>query len=136
MKKLIIIIILLTVISCEKELHQDISDTFLEIYSDLEYDGNVYTFNYPNNTTNSYFKVNYNSLPTQRVYWDSPDEFYVVMWQDTVWTPVVNYSTYSDDDGIGHQMVYVNPTLIGDTLNIIGTIYEEGISQEILVKIQ
>ena len=136
MKKLIIIIILLTVISCEKELHQDISDTFLEIYSDLEYDGNVYTFNYPNNTTNSYFKVNYNSLPTQRVYWDSPDEFYVIMWQDTVWTPVVNYSTYSDDDGIGHQMVYVNPTLIGDTLNIIGTIYEEGISQEILVKIQ
>ena len=136
MKKLIIIIILLTVISCEKELHQDISDTFLEIYSDFEYDGNVYTFNYPNNATNSYFKVNYNSLPTQRVYWDSPDEFYVIMWQDTVWTPVVNYSTYSDDDGIGHQMVYVNPTLIGDTLNIIGTIYEEGISQEILVKIQ
>ena len=136
MKKLILIITLLTVIGCEKELHQDISNTFLEIYSDLEYDGNVYTFNYPNNATNSYFKVNYNSLPTQRVYWDSPDEFYVIMWQDTVWTPVVNYSTYSDDDGIGHQMVYVNPTLIGDTLNIIGTIYEEGISQEILVKIQ
>ena len=136
MKKLIIIIILLTVISCEKELHQDISDTFLEIYSDLEYDGDVYIFNYPNNATNSYFKVNYNSLPTQRVYWDSPDEFYVIMWQDTVWTPVVNYSTYSDDDGIGHQMVYVNPTLIGDTLNVIGTIYEEGISKEILIKIQ
>jgi hypothetical protein len=136
MKKLIIIIILLTVISCEKELHQDISDTFLEIYSDLEYDGDVYIFNYPNNATNSYFKVNYNSLPTQRVYWDSPDEFYVIMWQDTVWTPVVNYSTYSDDDGIGHQMVYVNPTLIGDTLNIIGTIYEEGLTKEILIKIQ
>ena len=58
------------------------------------------------------------------------------MWQDTVWTPVVNYSTYSDDDGIGHQMVYVNPTLIGDTLNIIGTIYEEGLTKEILIKIQ
>ena len=79
MKKLILIITLLTVIGCEKELHQDISNTFLEIYSDLEYDGNVYTFNYPNNATNSYFKVNYNSLPTQRVYWDSPDEFYVIM---------------------------------------------------------
>ena len=105
-------------------------------YNGLEYDGDVYVFSYPNNATNSYFKVNYNSLPTQRVYWDSPDEFYVVMWQDTVWTPVVNYSTYSDDDGIGHQMVYVNPTLIGDTLNIIGTIYEEGITKEILVKIK
>ena len=135
MNKLIIPLIILMV-GCEKELYQDIPNTFLEIHSDLEYDGDVYIFNYPNNATNSYFKVNYNSLPTQRVYWDSPDEFYVIMWQDTVWTPVVNYSTYSDDDGIGHQMVYVNPTLIGDTLNIIGTIYEEGISQEILVKIQ
>ena len=35
MKKLILIITLLTVIGCEKELHQDISNTFLEIYSDL-----------------------------------------------------------------------------------------------------
>ena len=134
MNKLIIPLIILMV-GCEKELHQDTSSTFLEIYSDLEYDGNVYIFNYPNNTTNSYFKVNYNSLPTQRVYWDSPDEFYVIMWQDTVWTPVVNYSTYSDDDGIGHQMVYVNPTLIGDTLNVIGTIIND-ISEEILIKIQ
>ena len=141
MKKLIIIIILLTVISCEKELHQDISDTFLEIYSDLEYDGNVYTFNYPNNTTNSYFKVNYNSLPTQRVYWSSPDKFYTIQFvgsTDTIWTSVVNFSTYSDDDGTGHQMVYVNPTFIGDTLNIIGRINEVGceIYEEILVKIE
>ena len=57
---------------------------------------------------------------------------------DTTWTPVVGYSTYSDDDGIGHQMVYVNPTLIGDTLNIIGLIHEDGrkIYKEILVKIE
>ena len=57
---------------------------------------------------------------------------------DTTWTPVVNYSTYSDDDGTGHQMVYVNPTLIGDTLNIIGEINENGqkIYKEILVKIE
>ena len=136
MKKLITLLTLFITIGCEKEFHQDISNTFLEIYSDLEYDGTVYIFNYPDNATNSYFKVNYNSLPVQRVYWDSPDEFYVVMWQDTVWTPVINYSTYSDDDGIGHQMVYVNPTLIGDTLNIIGTIYEEGITKEILIKVQ
>ena len=57
---------------------------------------------------------------------------------DTIWTPVVNSSTYSDDDGTGHQMVYVNPTLIGDTLNIIGLINENNqkIKKEILVKIE
>ena len=63
------------------------------------------------------------------------------MWQDTIWTPVINYSTYADDNGLGHQMVYVNPTLIGDTLNLIGVASSENypfedITQEILVKIQ
>ena len=41
------------------------------------------------------------------------------MWGDTIWTPVVDYSTYADEDGIGKQIIYVNETLIGDTLNII-----------------
>ena len=45
MNKLIIPLIILMV-GCEKELHQDISNTFLEIYSDLEYDGDVYIFSY------------------------------------------------------------------------------------------
>jgi len=129
--------------SCEKENFEDLPNpnNFLEISSDLEYDGTVYTFTYPENAPSSYFKVNFNSLPTQRVYWNSPDEFYTIQFvgsTDTIWTSVVNFSTYSDDDGTGHQMVYVNPTLIGDTLNIIGKINEVGceIYKEILVKIE
>jgi len=128
--------------SCEKE-NQGLPNPnmFLEVYSELDYNGEIYIFKYPENAPSSYFKVDYNSLPTQRVYWGSPDAFYTIMWEgsnDTTWTPVVSYSTYSDDDGIGHQMVYVNPTLIGDTLNIIGLINENGqkISHEILVKIE
>jgi hypothetical protein len=66
--------------------------------------------------------------------------FYVEMWNDTIWTEVVNYSTYADDTGTGHQLVYVNPTLIGDTLNVIGTInnilYVPVLQEEILIKIQ
>ena len=63
------------------------------------------------------------------------------MWQDTIWTPVINYSTYANEEGLGHQMVYVNPTLIGDTLNLIGVTSSENspfttIEKEILVKIQ
>jgi len=126
--------------SCEKENFEDLPNpnTFLEISSELEYNGEVYIFKYPEQAPNSYFKVDYNSLPTQRVYWSSPDMFYVVIFNDTIWTEVVNFSTYSDDEGIGHQMVYVNPTLIGDTLNIIGLIDENGqnINKEILVKIE
>jgi len=129
--------------SCEKENFEDLPNpnNFLEISSELEFDGTVYTFKYPENAPSSYFKVDYNSLPTQRVYWTSPDAFYTIQFvgsTDTIWTPVVNFSTYSDDDGTGHQMVYVNSTLIGDTLNIIGKINEVSYEtyKEILVKIE
>ena len=131
--------------SCEKENFEPTTppnnDVFFEISSELNYNGEVYIFTYPEEAPSSYFKVDYNSSPVQRVFWDSPDEFYTIMYvgsTDTIWTPVVNYSTYADDDGVGHQMVYVNPTLIGDTLNIIGEIRENGQStyKEILVKVE
>jgi len=139
MKKLLIAILtIFTLISCEKGYESP--EIYLELYSDqLEHNGEIYVFDYPDNATSSYFKVDYNSLPTQRVYWESPDVYYVVLFNDTVWTEVVNFSTYSNNDGIGHQLVYVNPTLIGDTLNIIGSIHEitgEELYREILVKIE
>ena len=139
MKKILITILtIFTLISCEKGYESP--PIYLDLYSDqLTYNGEIYVFDYPEEATSSYFKVDYNSLPLQRVYWDSPDMFYVVMFNDTVWTEVVNFSTYASDEGIGHQMVYVNPTLIGDTLNIIGSIHEitgETLYKEILVKIQ
>jgi len=142
MKKLLILFIL---IGCEKyevyeeNLHQQ--ELPFTIYSDLLYENDIYIFEYPEGASNSYFKINYDSYPLQRVFWYSPDEFYVIMWQDTIWTPVINYSTYADDNGEGHQMVYVNPTLIGDTLNLIGAASSENypfeeVTKEILVKIQ
>ena len=139
MKKLLALLLLL--LSCEVEpiYPENIySDVYLDIYSDLEHDNEIYTFEYPGDNLNSYFKIDYNSLPHQRVFWESPDMFYVIMFNDTIWTAVVNFSTYSREDGVGHQLVYVNPTLIGDTLNIIGIINEEGqnIYEEILVKIE
>ena len=142
MKKLITLLLLL-LLSCEVEpiYPEDIySDVYLNIYSNLDYDNIIYTYNYPGNDLNSYFKINYNSLPYQRVFWESPDMFYVILWQDTIWTEVINFSTYANDEGIGHQMVYVNPSLIGDTLNLIGIIKNplgaEIMRKEILVKIQ
>ena len=139
MKKILITVLtIFTLISCEKGYESP--PIYLDLYSDqLTYNGEIYVFSYPEGATNSYFKVDYNSLPLQRVYWDSPDMFYVVLFNDTVWTEVVNFSTYANDDGVGHQMVYVNPTLIGDTLNIIGSIHEitgEELYREILVKIE
>ena len=107
MKKLLTLLLLL-LLSCEREhtYPENIySDVYLDIYSDLESNNEIYTFEYPGNDLNSYFKINYNSLPYQRVFWESPDMFYVILWQDTIWTEVINFSTYANDEGIGHQMV-------------------------------
>jgi len=140
MKKLLILLVL---IGCEKYETYNVNsqETWIHIYADLPYENEIYTFDYPEGSSNSYFKIHYDSYPLQRVFWYSPDEFYVIMFQDTIWTPVINYSTYADDDGGGHQIVYVNPTLIGDTLNLIGVASSENypfeeITKQILVKIQ
>ena len=128
--------------SCEKDEGYINPESFLEISVDLEYDGYVYTYDYPTNDStyesNSYIKVDFLSIPKERVFWSSPDQFYTIAWADTIWDECVNYSTYANDNGIGHQMVYVNPQFLGDTLNIIAKVnnYGDEIEQEILIKIQ
>ena len=128
--------------SCEKDEGYINPESFLELSSDLDYDGYLYTFNYPVNdstyASNSYIKLNFKSIPQERVFWDSPNLFYTIVWADTIWDSCVNYSTYANDDGLGHQMVYVNPQFIGDTLNIIATIdnYGNQIEEKLKIKIQ
>ena len=61
--------------------------------------------------------------PVTRVGWFSPDSFYVEYMGQTFWEPVINYSTYSGNDGQGQQLFYVNSTLLGDTLDIYGYYY-------------
>ena len=125
MKKIIILLIVFT--SCEKEYnlntYPEESNIPLNLYSDLPFtnfnNDTIYHYFYPEGNPNSYFAVNYSTVEYQRIFWESPNMFYVVMWGDTIWTPVVDYSTYADENGIGKQIIYVNETLIGDTLNII-----------------
>ena len=129
MKKLLLILIIILV-GCEKQYKDLIEESpQLNIYIDevadnanISYNNitGVYRLNYPENITNSYFKIRYNTSSYQRVYWESPDMFYIIMWQDTIWTPIINFSTYADENGDGRQIAYINNTLVGDTLNIIG----------------
>tara|TARA_Y100001963_G_scaffold17858_1_gene22085 strand:+ start:520 stop:993 length:474 start_codon:yes stop_codon:yes gene_type:complete len=129
MKKLILIIGLICLVSCEKEytyLEETQLYPSLKLYSDLSINvldnDTIYNFYYPEGNNNSYFIINYNTLQYQRVFWESPDMFYTIMWQDTIWTPVVDYSTYADENGDGKQVIYINENSIGDTLNIIAKI--------------
>ena len=62
MKKLLALLLLLF-LSCEVEhtYPEDIySDVYLNIYSNLEHNDEIYTFEYPEDNLNSYFKIDYN----------------------------------------------------------------------------
>ena len=56
----------------------------------------------------------------QRVFWTSPDSFTIVYQGFPITEPIINYSTYSDYEGNGKQHIYLNESMIGKTLTIIG----------------
>ena len=104
----------------------DIHSVFKQ-FDALEMDSNGYYHFFYDPTGQSesdYGTVYYRTTDSvTRVGWSSPDSFYVYHMGQIFWEPVINYSTYSGDDGEGQQLFYVNPTLIGDTLDIYGYYY-------------
>ena len=59
-------------------------------------------------------------IPITRVYWESPDSFFVEHQGELMGESIINYSTYSGSDGFGQQLFYVYSDFIGDTLTING----------------
>ena len=72
-----------------------------------------------------YISVEFETQPRTRVFWTSPDSFTVYHMGFPIKQPIINYSTYSRDDGTGKQMIYLNRGMIGKRLWIIGCITEE-----------
>jgi hypothetical protein len=68
----------------------------------------------------NYTDVLYQTNPYTRVYWDTPDSFYVSYQNRIFSTPIINNSTFSRKDGSGKQMIYIDEGFIGDTLMVIG----------------
>ena len=81
------------------------------------------TGNYSNS---DYGTVKYsNEIPVTRTFWESPDSFWVFHQNQWIGTPIIDNSTYSDDDGYGQQLFYIYEPFIGDTLSIYGYICHE-----------
>ena len=101
-----------------------------EIYkqiSPLEKDTNgFYHYKYSKEikaNSNDYGTIKYfTEKPTTRVFWNSPDSFWVVYQGKKIGEPIVKYSTYSNNKGYGQQLFYVYPSFIGDTLSVYGYI--------------
>ncbi len=77
-------------------------------------------FTYNTSKSHTYHSLTYNTTPRTRVFWTSTDSFTVYFQNTYITQPIINYSTYSRDDGSGKQMIYIDRTMIGKTLQVIG----------------
>ncbi len=114
---LVYIFIYIFIVGCESNSFEP-EFTFLDVYLNDEKDeNNYYHIDY---IGTPYHSVQYNTIPNERVFWGSPNDFDVDWMGQTFIEPVINYSTYADDLGNGQQMFYINDDMVGDTLVIYG----------------
>ena len=100
--------------------------TPFRLYMEYEQDENgFYHTTFPRGSSNSYGRVYCETLPTQRVFWSSPNEFQTYHQQQWFSTPVIQYSTYSSSDGICQQLFYMYEPFIDDTLTLVGGLSED-----------
>ena len=126
--KRIIVLSFILLLGCENVFTNDTESEEIEynltLYmNNVDQNGN-YIFYYPPSQSNSYTAVHYEITPPsmQRVFWTSPDSFTIVHQGFPITEPIINYSTYSRDDGSGKQMIYLYEPFIGDTLMIKGCV--------------
>ena len=73
----------------------------------------------------NYVQVFAQSEGLQRIFWSSSDSFTVVHMGMEFHTAIASYSTYTNSNtGETRQNVYVNSSMIGDTLAVVGAISE------------
>ena len=101
---------------------------------DLNKEDEIYRFDYPSGRSNSYTYVRYNTDPTTRVFWSSPDSFTITHQGFPITSPIINYSTYSDENGDGKQFIYIDPTMINDTLEVIGCVVDQCESVKVIIR--
>lgn len=115
--------------SCEDILYNkdEVVDTELKLFMDADIIDGIYQLNYRGNKSHSYTSLSYQISPPQmaRVFWFSPDSFTIYHQGFPITEPIINYSTYSREDGTGKQHIYLNTDMIGKTLTIIGCLNRE-----------
>ena len=119
MKKILLILSILFLYSCEDFSNPLLNDfKYVSIWLEDTQDTNGY-YHVEYDETN-YHSVYFLTEANGRVYWDSPNTFDVWWQHQNFEVPIVNYSTYANENGSGQQLFYLDETMIGDTLMIFG----------------
>ena len=124
--------ILILVVSCGdydnilNSEEEESSPTPFHLWLEENMDENgFYHKTYPRGNASSYGRVYCETLPTQRVFWSSPNSFNTYHQQQWFSTPIIQYSTYTSNDGTTQQLYYLYEQFIGDTLTLVGGLSEE-----------
>jgi len=115
------LLLILILVGC-RDYNSEGEPSSLSVYMDLNQENGFYISDYLNGRTNSYTYVRYNTDPTIRLFWSSPDSFTIIHQGFPITSPIINYSTYSDQNGDGKQFIYIDSTMINDTLDIVGCV--------------
>jgi hypothetical protein len=131
-----ILILLVFAIGCDSPVAPE-EQVVLDIYCNnctTDEQGNLY-YTY---VGHKYGIIDFTVSPVSNhtlVGWTSPNEYCVDHWGQELCEPVINYQTYSDENGNGHQTFYMNELFIGQTLRLIGYLNED-IYDEIYITIK
>ena len=130
MIKSIRLFIMLIIVSCsddgnqfyiDEEIDEEIEEDIpFILYMNYPLEDGYYRINYPDNRPQSYTSVEYKTEGIRRIFWTSIDSFTIVHMGYPITEPIINYSTYSREDGTGRQLIYLYQNFINDTLMIRG----------------
>lgn len=130
MKKLVLLTsVALMAVACDNNvvgatpIPEGTSGNSLVVYSDLPQDDNgYYHFDFVDGGDNTYDNVYFQTDgELNRVFWYSTDTFTIYHQGFPIEEPIIQHSTYSDENGQGQQMYYIHHTAVGDTLDIWGS---------------
>ena len=65
-------------------------------------------------------------VPVQ-ILWTSTDSFTVYHMGFPITEPIINYSTYTEEDSTGQQAIYLYQDFLGDTLSVTGSVDQTSI---------
>ena len=103
----------------------------VDVYCELPNNNGIYVFEFPDNQEKSNFMVFAQTKINTRVYWSSPDSFFVYQDSISMKTCIISGITESDaEEGIAENIVEINSQNIGDTVRVIGLVYGEDFSDD------
>ena len=129
-KLILYIFICISLIDCDNQINNPVeSDTgeeinnsgyYLEIESELDYDGNYYYMTFLDNYIQTFTTLTAKTgslYKLQELFWNTDRQYNIEFWGTDNYTDLVNTTSYTDG-GIGHTVLGVWEDFVNDTITV------------------